>query len=116
MLDALTAQLVQDDQGHLANVFRQTRRAKWPLLWVQVVLDTLVQRLGDAAAAAAFAGLRQPALGFGPTGYAAVALPVCLGWAVLGARLGRRQQVLHCFFCSCFAFTPISDSIGRADW
>jgi len=57
---------------------------------LQVVLDTLVQRMGDAVAAAAFSALPG---GFGPSAFAAAVVPVCLGWAALGLGLGQQQQV-----------------------
>jgi hypothetical protein len=56
----------------------------------QVVLDTLVQRVGDAVAAAGFATLSGR---LGPAGFAAAVTPLCVAWAVLGVDLGRRQQV-----------------------
>jgi hypothetical protein len=56
---------------------------------VQVVLDTLVQRVGDAVAAAGFATLSGR---LGPAGFAAAVTPLCVAWAALGVDLGRRQQ------------------------
>ncbi|EFN57551.1 hypothetical protein CHLNCDRAFT_14673, partial [Chlorella variabilis] len=59
----------------------------------KIFLDTVVQRIGDTLAAAAFQAL-VPALGFGPSGMAAACVPVCALWAAVAYRLGRRQQKL----------------------
>lgn len=58
----------------------------------KIVIDTLVQRMGDALAAALFSVL-QSGLGAGPSVVALAALPACAVWAVLAATLGARQQV-----------------------
>ncbi len=60
----------------------------------QVVLDTVVQRMGDAAAAAFFGALHARGA-LRPTAFAAACVPLCLAWAGLAAVLGRRQQRLH---------------------
>ena len=59
----------------------------------KIFLDTVVQRVGDASAAAIFQVLIA-ALGFGPSLLAAAAVPVCGCWAVVAHRLGLRQQRL----------------------
>lgn len=56
----------------------------------KVFMDTVVQRIGDAGAAAAFATL-VPALGLGPGALAAAAVPLCLAWAGAAWGLGRQH-------------------------
>ncbi len=51
------------------------------------VIDTLIYRGGDALAGWLFTGLKGLGLGLG--GIAALAVPLALGWAWLGWRLGR---------------------------
>ncbi|KAI3438810.1 hypothetical protein D9Q98_001227 [Chlorella vulgaris] len=60
----------------------------------KIFLDTVVQRIGDTLAAAAFQALQLPALGFGPSGMAVCCVPVCVAWALVAYRLGLRQEQL----------------------
>ncbi len=55
-------------------------------------VDTFVYRGGDALGASAYDLLT--GVGLGLTGVAMVAVPICLVWSLVGAYLGRRQQVL----------------------
>lgn len=57
----------------------------------KVTIDTLVQRLGDAMAAAVFR-LLGSGLKLGPAGMAAFSIPLCVVWLLSGYFLGRRQQ------------------------
>ena len=57
----------------------------------KVFMDTVVQRVGDAAAAALFA-TAVPALGLGPRPLALCALPFCLAWAGVARGLGARYH------------------------
>lgn len=57
----------------------------------KVFMDTIVQRVGDAGAAAVFA-TAVPALGLGPERLALCALPFCLGWSVVAATLGEQYR------------------------
>jgi AAA family ATP:ADP antiporter len=59
----------------------------------KIFMDTVVQRVGDTIAAAAFEAL-VPSWGFGPSGVAAACVPVCAAWAAVAFRLGQRQQRL----------------------
>lgn len=55
-------------------------------------IDTVVYRGGDAVSGWAYDGMR--ALGVGLSGIMFAAVPVCLVWAAVCARLGRRQEEL----------------------
>lgn len=55
----------------------------------KVFLDTVVQRVGDASAAAAFATL-VPGLGLGPRALPLAALPICMAWGWAAFGLGSR--------------------------
>lgn len=57
------------------------------------VVDTLVYRGGDAVAGWAFAGLE--ALGLGLSAIAWLGIPVALGWAAIGRRLGRDAETIE---------------------
>lgn len=63
-------------------------------LWLQVVLDTVVQRVGDASAAAAFGALRARGI-LRPSAFPAACVPLCMAWAALAVTLGQRQQWLQ---------------------
>jgi hypothetical protein len=55
----------------------------------QIIIDTLIQRLGDAGAAGLFKvlSLYNPA-GFGPTRVAVATLPLCAVWVAVAFNLG----------------------------
>jgi len=55
-------------------------------------IDTVVYRGGDALSGWAYDGLR--AIGMGLSGVAFAAVPVCLVWAAVCVKLGRRQEEL----------------------
>lgn len=57
----------------------------------KVCIDTIVVRMGDSIGAGMFRML-DSLLGFGPSGLAATAAPVCLLWSAITFRLGQRQQ------------------------
>lgn len=57
----------------------------------KVCIDTIVVRMGDSIGAGMFRML-DSLLGFGPSGLAATAAPVCLLWSAIAFRLGQRQQ------------------------
>ncbi|KAH9549494.1 hypothetical protein CY35_10G023200 [Sphagnum magellanicum] len=59
----------------------------------KVCIDTLVQRLGDAAAAGVYK-MMEGLLLEGPSAVAISALPVCVGWLWVAVSLGRRQATL----------------------
>lgn len=59
----------------------------------KVCIDTLVQRLGDAAAAGIYK-MMEGLLLEGPSAVAISALPVCVGWLWVAVSLGRRQATL----------------------
>ncbi|KAH8949340.1 hypothetical protein BDL97_10G026900 [Sphagnum fallax] len=59
----------------------------------KVCIDTLVQRLGDAAAAGVYK-MMEGLLLEGPSAVAVSALPVCVGWLWVAVSLGRRQATL----------------------
>ncbi len=55
------------------------------------VIDTVIYRSGDVVSAWAYTGLQ--ALGLGLSAIAFLAVPVAAGWAWIGYRLGRMQEV-----------------------
>ncbi|CAK9859248.1 unnamed protein product [Sphagnum jensenii] len=59
----------------------------------KVCIDTLVQRLGDAAAAGVYK-MMEGLLLEGPSAVAISALPVCVGWLWVAVSLGHRQATL----------------------
>ncbi|CAK9193764.1 unnamed protein product [Sphagnum troendelagicum] len=59
----------------------------------KVCIDTLVQRLGDAAAAGVYK-MMEGLLLEGPSAVAISALPICVGWLWVAVSLGRRQATL----------------------
>lgn len=59
----------------------------------KVLIDTFVQRLGDAAAAGIYELIGSLLL-MGPSSVAVCALPVCFAWFFTALTLGRRQQAL----------------------
>ncbi|GAB4816937.1 hypothetical protein N2152v2_003983 [Parachlorella kessleri] len=67
-----------------------TREEKYK---AKIFVDTVVQRCGDAVAAGAFQAL-DGMLGFGPSGVAIAAVPVCCVWVGVALALGRRQEQL----------------------
>jgi len=58
-----------------------------------VIIDTFVQRLGDAAAAGVYK-MTEALLLQGPSAVAICALPVCVGWLWVAVALGHRQTLL----------------------
>lgn len=60
----------------------------------KVVLDTVVQRLGDAAAALVF-GLVTSNASIGPSTFPIIVVPLCITWAALAVRLGGQQHRLQ---------------------
>eukprot|EP00850_Spirogloea_muscicola_P014246 SM000101S09244 [mRNA] locus=s101:43500:45478:- [translate_table: standard] len=60
---------------------------------LQVLIDTLVQRMGDALAAGVYHILGSK-LAMGPSGVAASAIPVCLTWLAVAVALGCQQRIL----------------------
>eukprot|EP00271_Cylindrocystis_brebissonii_P001452 TRINITY_DN1170_c0_g3_i2.p1 TRINITY_DN1170_c0_g3~~TRINITY_DN1170_c0_g3_i2.p1 ORF type:complete len:531 (-),score=85.02 TRINITY_DN1170_c0_g3_i2:428-1951(-) len=67
-----------------------TREEKYK---AKLTIDTLVQRVGDAAAAGVFRVLGT-SFKLGPAGVAAAAMPLCCLWIVSGFSLGMRQQAM----------------------
>ena len=59
----------------------------------KVCIDTIILRTGDTIGAAVFKALDK-AVGFGPSGLAATAVPICLCWSVVALKLGQKQQQL----------------------
>jgi AAA family ATP:ADP antiporter len=57
------------------------------------VIDTVINRGGDAVTGWAFAGLM--ALGLGVRGIALVAIPLCAAWIAVAIYLGRREEALR---------------------
>lgn len=58
-----------------------------------LALTRSMQRCGDVLAAVAFQTL-DAALGMGPSGVAAAAVPLCAAWAAVAHALGQRQEAL----------------------
>jgi len=58
----------------------------------KVTIDTVVQRLGDAAAAGVFRVFSSLLLG--PAGVALCTVPLCVLWGIVGVSLGARQHGL----------------------
>lgn len=71
----------------------------------KLFVDTVVQRLGDTAAAAAFEVL-DVRLALGPLALAAAALVACAGWARVAAQLGRRHGALAASATGTLALPP----------
>lgn len=59
----------------------------------KVIIDTFVQRLGDAAAAGVYK-MTEALLLHAPSAIATCAFPLCVGWLWVGVALGRRQALL----------------------
>lgn len=59
----------------------------------KVCIDTIILRTGDTIGAAVFKALDK-AFGFGPSGLAATAVPICLFWSAVALNLGHKQQRL----------------------
>jgi AAA family ATP:ADP antiporter len=57
------------------------------------VIDTVINRGGDAVTGWAFTGLM--ALGLGVRGIALVAIPLCAAWIAVAIYLGRREEALR---------------------
>ena len=57
----------------------------------KVCIDTIILRMGDSIGAAVFHALDR-LLGFGPSGLAAIAVPLCAAWGMIAFQLGQKQQ------------------------